>query len=258
MSAAMHSYRQPGAARLNGIRRYASTSRRAASATPRPIKPAASRSDIEYCRQLVQKYDYDNYLVSLFTPRLAREAVWGIRAMNVELVHIAEATSNQTTAQMRYTYWLNSINSLFDGHPEQTPVSRTVFDATQRFSISKTWLRRLVTEREKTLTKPAFETIKDVETYGERAYACLIHPHLEALGVRDMHADNAARAIGQATAIMNFTRSLPHLLAQGKCDLPSELLQKHGVDLDYLYSNPQPTPNLQEAVFEFATKGYTR
>ncbi|KAI8320920.1 hypothetical protein GQ54DRAFT_198152 [Martensiomyces pterosporus] len=243
--------------RAAGRRAYASATRGAA-AGPRPTAPLASRGDIEYCRQLVQQHDYDNYLVSLFTPRLAREAVWGIRAMNIELVHIAETTSSQTAAQMRYTYWINAVNSMYDGHPTQTPILRTVFDATQRFAISRTWLRRLVTEREKALAKPVFDTTRDVEAYGERAYACLIHPHLEALGVRDMHADNAARAIGQATAVMNFTRSLPRLLAQGKCDLPRDLLHKHGVDLADLYANPRPTPSLQEAVFEFATKGYTR
>ncbi|KAJ2867267.1 hypothetical protein FB639_004955, partial [Coemansia asiatica] len=139
-----------------------------------------------------------------------------------------------------------------------TPISRCVHDAVSRYSISKTWLRRLVSERERALDSPTFETVADVERYGERAYACLIHPHLEALGVRDMHADNAARAIGVATAIVNFTRSVPLLLAQSRCDLPRDLIARHQVDLDKLYRNPQSTAELQSVVYELATKAYTR
>ncbi|KAJ2331292.1 hypothetical protein GGI00_003321 [Coemansia sp. RSA 2681] len=229
------------------------------SSLPHPARPPlAKREDIEYCRQLVQRYDYNNYLVSLFSPRLARETVWGIRALNVELVRVAETTTSDTAAQMRYGYWQDAVSKLYSDHPVQTPVSRTVHDAVHRFGISKTWLKRLVSERAKTGAKSAFGTVADVEKYGERAYACLIHPHLEALGVRDMHADNAARAIGVATAIMNFSRSLPALLPQGRCDLPKDLVCKHKIDLETLYADPRPTPELREAIYEFATKGYTR
>ncbi|KAJ1895517.1 hypothetical protein LPJ66_004552 [Kickxella alabastrina] len=235
-----------------GSRAYASTTRQ------QPPLLLAQRGDVEYCRQLVQRHDHDNYLVSLFSPRLAREAVWGIRALNIELVRVGESTTNTATAQMRFAYWHESVKSLYTDHPTQTPIARCVHDAVQRFAISKTWLRRLVSEREKMLASPTFETVADVEKYGEHAYACLIHPHLEALGVRDMHADNAARAIGVATAIVNFTRSLPLLLAQGRCDMPKDLIAKHRVDLDDLYHSPRSTPELQAAVYEFATKGYTR
>ncbi|KAJ2853818.1 hypothetical protein GGI22_004720 [Coemansia erecta] len=220
--------------------------------------PIASRGDVEYCRRLVLKNDYDNYLVSLFSPEHAREAVWGIRAMNIELVRAGEITTNDTAARMRYGYWHDTVNRFYGSNPVQTPISRVIFDSVQRFGISRTWLRRLVSERENFLELKSFKTTADVETYGERAYACLIHPHLEALGVRDMHADNAARAIGVAMAIMSFTRSLPLLLAQGRCDLPRSLVDKHKIDLEDLFNHPRSTPELQEAVYEFATKGYTR
>ncbi|KAJ1848840.1 hypothetical protein H4S02_009072 [Coemansia sp. RSA 2611] len=239
---------------IHAARRFLTSSRRPPTSSGTLL---AQPSDIEYCRQLVLKNDYDNYLVSLFSPRPAREAAWGVRALNVELVNVGEKTSSQAAAQMRYGYWRDIIASLYSPDPVQTPVSRVVYDAIQRFGISKTWLRRLLSEREKILAS-TFATVGDVEKYGERAYACLIHPHLEALGVRDMHADNAARAIGISTAVMNFTRSLPLLLAQGRCDLPRDIIEKHKVDLDDIYAHPRSTPALQEAVYEFSTLGYTR
>ncbi|KAJ2553113.1 hypothetical protein EV175_003058 [Coemansia sp. RSA 1933] len=220
--------------------------------------PTANRGDVEYCRQLVLKNDYDNYLVSLFSPKHVRKAVWGIRAMNIELVRAGEMTTNYTAARMRYSYWHETVDRFYGDNPVQTPISRVVHDSVQRFGISRTWLRRLVSERESSLDLKTFKTVADVEKYGERAYACLIHPHLEALGVRDMHADNAARAIGVAVAIASFTRSIPLLLAQGRCDLPQDLVEKHKIDLEDLFNHPRSTPGLQEAVYDFATKGYTR
>ncbi|KAI9502217.1 hypothetical protein GGI25_005985 [Coemansia spiralis] len=229
-----------------------------AAGQPQQRAPVSNRSDVDYCRQLVLKNDYDNYLVSLFSPKHAREAMWGVRAMNIELVRAGEIVTNETAARMRYSHWHDTVNRLYSSNPAQSPISRVVYDAVQRFGISRTWLRRLVSERENTLMQKGFKTTEDVEKYGERAYACLIHPHLEALGIRDMHADNAARAIGVATAIMSFTRSLPLLLAQRRCDLPRDIVEKHNVDLEDLFDHPRLTPALQEAIYEFATKGYTR
>ncbi|KAJ2767052.1 hypothetical protein IWQ56_003477 [Coemansia nantahalensis] len=220
--------------------------------------PLATASDVEYCRRLVQANGHDGYLVSLFSPRRAREAAWGVRALGIELSHAGGRVASPAAAQMRLAYWSGAIKSLHSSDPVLTPVTRVVYDAVRRFDISKTWLRRLVQERERMLTQPAFATVADVEKHGERAYACLIHPHLEALGVRDMHADNAARAIGVAMAIAEAIRSLPLDLAQQRCWLPQDIVDEHKVDLGALYDSPRPMPALQEAVYALATTGYTR
>ncbi|KAJ2689740.1 hypothetical protein H4R19_006476 [Coemansia spiralis] len=159
---------------------------------------------------------------------------------------------------MRLAYWSGAINSLNGSNPVLTPVTRVVYDAVRQLGVSKTWLRRLVQERERMLAQPGFATVADLEKHGERAYACLIHPHLEALGVRDMHADNAARAIGVATAIAEAIRSLPLDLTQQRCGLPLDTVEQHKVDLSALYACPRSTPALQEAVYALATTGYTR
>ncbi|KAJ2780234.1 hypothetical protein GGI15_003609 [Coemansia interrupta] len=220
------------------------------------MPPLASRADIEYCRRLVQRHDLDGYLVSLFSPRAAREAVWAVRALNVEVVRAA--TGSEPAARLRLGFWRDSVQRMYSDAPDRTPIARCVHDAVQRHAISRTWLRRLVAERERSLAAAGFATVADVERYGERAYACLLHPHLEALGVRDMHADNAARAIGVATAIAVTSRSLPQLLAQRRCDLPADLVAAHNVDLDDLYAAPRSTPQLQAAVYDLATRAYTR
>ncbi|KAJ2377870.1 hypothetical protein IW150_001135 [Coemansia sp. RSA 2607] len=225
------------------------------------MPPLASRADIEYCRRLVQRSDLDGYLVSLFSPRAAREAVWAVRALNVEVVRAA--TGPEAAARLRLAFWRDSVQRMYSDTPDRTPIARCVHDAVHRHNISRTWLKRLVAERELRLgpadaAAAGFATVADVERYGERAYACLLHPHLEALGVRDMHADNAARAIGVATAIAATARSLPLLLAHRRCDLPADLVARHAVDLDDLYAAPRPTPQLQAAVYDLATRAYTR
>ncbi|KAJ1731031.1 hypothetical protein LPJ61_002733 [Coemansia biformis] len=238
-----------------GWRLLGSSRGRAPAGAPRPL---ATPGDVEYCRRLVQANSYDSYLVSLFSPRRAREAAWGVRALDIELASAGGRATSQAAAQVRFAYWSGAIKSLYSTDPVLTPVTRVVYDAVHGLGISKTWLRRLVLEREHALERPAPATVADVEKHGERAYACLIHPHLEALGVRDMHADNAARAIGVATAVAEAIRSLPQLLEQRRCGLPLDILEQHNVNLDDLYDHPRSTPALQEAVYALATTGYTR
>ncbi|KAJ2111845.1 hypothetical protein IW139_003372 [Coemansia sp. RSA 353] len=217
----------------------------------------STRDDIEYCRRLVHKHDYETYLSSLFSPRYAREALWGLRALNIELLTIPTHTRTPSAISMRYAFWHNTIMGLYTQPQTQNlpPVARVLHDAIQRSKISRTWLRRLISERQ---TSTAINTLDDLQKHGERTIACLIHAHLESLNVRNMHADNAARAIGVSSTISHMLRSMPEQLAHGRCDLPRDILAKHNINVQELYKAPKNTPELQNAVYEVATTAYTK
>ncbi|KAJ2499657.1 hypothetical protein GGH96_003320 [Coemansia sp. RSA 1972] len=224
--------------------------------TTTPTPPLSTRDDIEYCRRLVYKHDYDSYLSSLFSPRYAREALWGLRALNVELLTIPKHTRTPSAISMRYAFWHTTIMGLYTQTPTQNlpPVARVLFDAIHRSKISRTWLRRLINERQTN----SINTVDELQKHGERTIACLIHAHLESLNVRNMHADNAARAIGISSTIAHLLRSMPEQLAHGQCDLPHDLVAKHNIDLNSLFKSPRNTPELQNAVYKVATIAYTK
>ncbi|KAJ1922318.1 NADH dehydrogenase (ubiquinone) complex I, assembly factor 6 [Mycoemilia scoparia] len=194
------------------------------------------KSDMAYCQELVRKGDHDNYLCSLFSPQPVRELVWTIRALNLELSRIGDVVSQEAVGRMRYEFWKNAIDGAFKGQPPQLPVARALADVHSRFRLSKMWIRRLLKTREEYFLKSKFDTIKDLEQYGENTVASLIHLQLEALGVRDMQADQAARTIGQASAIATFLRSFPQLTtSKDNCFLPQELINK-------VRDKPNPNP----------------
>ncbi|KAJ2660930.1 hypothetical protein IW148_003604 [Coemansia sp. RSA 1199] len=224
------------------------------SITSTQSTPLSTRNDIEYCRRLVHKHDYETYLTSLFSPLHAREALWGLRALNIELLTIPMHTRTPTAASVRFAFWHNTIMGLYT-HKTQNlpPVARVIYDAIQRSKISRTWLRRLIKEQDSSIG-----SLDDLQRHGERTIACLVHAHLESLGVRNMHADNAARAIGISSTIARMLRTMPEQLARGRCDLPRDLIAKHSIDVQELYKSPKNTPELQNAVYEVATTAYTK
>ncbi|KAJ1679775.1 hypothetical protein EV182_001354, partial [Spiromyces aspiralis] len=175
-------------------------------------RPFASKSDIEYCREMVRQRDHDNYLCSLFSPPHVREMVWATRALNVELAHIGDIVSQEAAGRLRFEFWKNAVSNVFAGQPPQMPVARALTDTVHRFKLSRMWFRRLLKTREQNLFSSEFATVEELQEYGENTIASLVHMHLEALGVRDMQADQAARAIGQSSAIVTALRSLPHFI----------------------------------------------
>ncbi|KAJ1856818.1 hypothetical protein GGH12_002768 [Coemansia sp. RSA 1822] len=224
------------------------------SITSTQSTPLSTRNDIEYCRRLVHKHDYETYLTSLFSPLHAREALWGLRALNIELLTIPMHTRTPTAASVRFAFWHSTIMGLYT-HKTQNlpPVARVIYDAIQRSKISRTWLRRLINEQDSSIS-----SLDDLQRHGERTIACLVHAHLESLGVRNMHADNAARAIGISSTIARMLRTMPEQLAHGRCDLPRDLIAKHSIDVQELCKSPKNTPELQNAVYEVATTAYTK
>ncbi|KAJ2481451.1 hypothetical protein IWW56_001779 [Coemansia sp. RSA 2131] len=224
------------------------------SITSTQSTPLSTRNDIEYCRRLVHKHDYETYLTSLFSPLHAREALWGLRALNIELLAIPMHTRTPTAASVRFAFWHNTIMGLYTHETQNLPpVARVIYDAIQRSKISRTWLRRLIKEQDSSIS-----SLDDLQRHGERTIACLVHAHLESLGVRNMHADNAARAIGISSTIARMLRTMPEQLAHGRCDLPRDLIAKHSIDVQELCKSPKNSPELQNAVYEVATTAYTK
>ena len=63
---------------------------------------------------VARKHDYDHYLTTLLLPRLARKAVFALRAFNVEVALIGDVASNQNIALMRMQFWKDTLNLVFE------------------------------------------------------------------------------------------------------------------------------------------------
>ena len=137
--------------------------------------------------------------------------------------------------------------------------------------LSKTWLHRIINEREKYLHSPPYPDIKTLETYGENTYSTLMYLTLQALPLASVTADHLASHIGKAQGIAAVLRGLP-LLAfpqppshhtpqgqfagalggpqrQGAVTLPLDIMAKHNVREHEVLKQGIDAPGLRDAVF---------
>jgi hypothetical protein len=104
------------------------------------------------------------------------------------------------------------------------------------------------------------DTLAEAEIFAEQTNSTLLYLALEAVGVRDVHADHAASHIGKAVGLCAMLRSLPVHCRQGQVFLPSKILSKHGLRPLDLVISPEDvfTPggkSLLEEAEENAKKG---
>lgn len=183
---------------------------------------------------------------------------------------------------MRFQFWRDSINSTFAGKPPKHPVllilSHAIYSLLERTSgsvqLSKAWLQRLVSTREKYLLNPPFASLENLEQYAENTYSTLLYLTLSALPLSSLSADHLASHIGKAAGIAAVLRGVPLLAfppppnhhnsysggsgaqntAQGVVTLPLDILVSAGVREEDVLRLGADAPGLQDAVFAVATR----
>ena len=187
-------------------------------------------------RERVRTIEPENYLCGSLLPSSARDSFFVMRAINAEVASIRDATrGSASTARVRMAFWRTLIDAAFrrsgsedsslsaaSKHPLAAPLS----DAVRIHSHTKRWLDRLVDARDAYLDGVPPPTVLALETYAEMTHSSLLYLSLEAVGVRDVHADHAASHIGKAAGLANVIRGLPVHARLGQRYMPDELLEK--------------------------------
>jgi phytoene/squalene synthetase len=69
----------------------------------------------KYCLDMVQKNDYEHYLIGLLLPRKQRAAYFALRAFNVEVAQIKDhVRGNIAASRLRFQYWRNIFDYIFE------------------------------------------------------------------------------------------------------------------------------------------------
>ncbi|KAI8817577.1 isoprenoid synthase domain-containing protein [Fimicolochytrium jonesii] len=224
-----------------------------AAPTSRPATtPAPLQNAQNYVTTLLQKHDYDNYLASLFVPARSRDAVWAVRAFNVETALIRESVKDSLLGKARIQWWRDAVDDVFAGRPPNHPVTLMLAQALETAPLSKSWFKRMLTERESNLQDPQYAKIADLEKYAENTASSLLYLQLEALGIRNHDAEHAAGHVGKAIGIATLLRATPFHVEERRFYLPSEIMAKHGLSTETVFRTG-PSQALEEVVFEVAT-----
>jgi hypothetical protein len=72
---------------------------------------------LSYSGDLVREHAPDLFLLSLFVPGQAREALLALYALEVELAHVHHAVREEALGHIRYAWWEESVQAIGSGLP---------------------------------------------------------------------------------------------------------------------------------------------
>ncbi|XP_044062910.1 NADH dehydrogenase (ubiquinone) complex I, assembly factor 6 isoform X1 [Siniperca chuatsi] len=216
---------------------------------------ADSQLNEKYCLELVRSRDYDGFVSSLLLPEEARRSSLALRAFNVELAQVKDSISQKTIGLMRMQFWKTAIEDIYRDEPPNQPVSAELWRAVRKHYLTKRWLLRIITEREKDLEDRAYRNLQELEAYSENTQSSLIYLLLECLGLKDIHADHAASHIGKAQGIVTCLRATPYHSSRRKVYLPMDICMLHGASQeDFIRSSREQ--NVRDVVYDIASQAH--
>ncbi|RKP26961.1 isoprenoid synthase domain-containing protein [Syncephalis pseudoplumigaleata] len=247
----------------------ASTAGRAAlssssSSTTAAAVKVSPQDALAYCRDLVRKHDYDHYLCGLLYPRNVRDGYWALRSLFIELSLIRDVVSESHIGQMRLQFWRDAIEQLFSGgpprqHPVLVAIAHTLTASMAhggKPAVSASWIKRIISEREKDLVQPFYRTVADLENYAEATHASAIYLQLELLGIRSVAADHTASHIGKSYGIVTLLRATPYHASKRVSYLPSELFAKHGASEEDMFRQGPSAKGINDVVYDLASTAH--
>ena len=195
---------------------------------------------------------------------------------------MADSTGHVSIGQMRMKFWRDAVSKALDNAAPKEPVAIMLAAANEDLKqrnngrgLSKSWLLRIINEREKFLGNSPYPTLSSLETYAENTYSTLLYLTLSTFRLSSVTADHLASHIGKAAGIAAVLRGLP-LIAfpppppthhasnsaagplssapQGAVLLPLDIMAEHGVIEEQVFREGASAPGLKDAVFAVATR----
>ncbi|XP_029307734.1 NADH dehydrogenase (ubiquinone) complex I, assembly factor 6 isoform X4 [Cottoperca gobio] len=168
---------------------------------------------------------------------------------------VKDSISQKTIGLMRMQFWKTAIEEIYRDEPPNQPVSAELWRAVKKHFLTKRWLLRIITEREKDLDDRAYRNLQELEVYSEHTQSSLIYLLLECLGVKNVHADHAASHIGKAQGIVTCLRATPHHSSRRKVYLPMDVCMLHGASQEDFIRRSQEQ-NVRDVVYDIASQAH--
>ncbi len=179
---------------------------------------------------MLRRHDPDRFLTALFAPPDRRHALLTLYAFNHELARARDVTSEPTLALIRLQWWREVVEGENRRHEVASPLSA----ALRAGLLDAADLLAIVDAREAE-TEPAIETLDEWRAYVAGGPGGLSVAAARLLGAPD---PEAFRPFGAAYGVAGILRGFGPLAARGRCLLPTELLERHGLTLEEAIADP--------------------
>jgi len=184
-----------------------------------------------YCEELVRRDDPDRYLTALFAPPERRADLLSLYAFNAEVARSREAVSEPMLGHIRLQWWRDAIAECFEGRTREHQVVQPLAAAIVRRRLPHVLFDRLLDARAMDLTDGPPESLDQFVAYADASSGDLtrLALHILSSAPPDDILQRAGGLVGTAWALTGLMRAMPHQLRQGRCVLPRDVMERHGV-----------------------------
>ena len=230
--------------------------------------PGGQENVQKVASDLVEKLDYDHYMMSLFFPERSRAAYHAIRAYNVELSTIRDSVhGNELTGKMRFQFWRDALEKIYSGQAvPQHPTVLALARACRSHRIGRQWLERCLNAKEAELigTKDGGVNMSDLEEYSEAAFSSLLYSSIDCLDVEETESINAAAShVGIALGMVTILRAIPHTVStEQRVTIPRWVMAKSSATDEEFIEAAQVGPSAlgvdsKNAIFEVSSVAHS-
>ncbi|HZS83977.1 MAG TPA: phytoene/squalene synthase family protein [Stellaceae bacterium] len=211
------------------------------------MAPEHRERGLDPLAQTLRRHDRDRYLTTLFAPADRRRALLALYAFNFEVAKIREITHEPLLGQMRLQWWREEIDGIYAGTVRRHEVAVPLAEAIRGFALTRGHFERILEARGADMEDAPPESIAALEAYAEDTSGRLAQLALEILGSREAGAQEAARHVGVAWALVGTLRALPIQARMHRSLLPRDLTQESGLKERELWEL-RSTPALERVV----------
>ncbi len=195
----------------------------------------AAADPLSYCASEVRRHDRDRYRASLLAGTDRREDLFALYAFNLEVAKTAEVVSEAPLGLIRFQWWRESLDEIYDGRPRRHAVVEPLHRAVTRHGLTRANFDALIEAREGDLDPDPPADLPALEAYVEATSANLSLLALEILGQRSDAAQEAGRAVGLAWGLLGLIRAVPFHARQKRLYLPRDQIAARGLVLGDLF-----------------------
>jgi len=208
-------------------------------------------AELSYCGAEMRRHDPDRFLCALFAPAEAREDLLALGAFNLELARVREQVSEPMLGRIRLQWWREAVGEICAGTPRRHAVAEALAAAVERRRLDRALLARMIDAREADLDPDPPADLAALEAYADATAASLSLLSLQALGVAEEAAREAARHVAIAWALAGLLRAAAFHARARRQYLPCEAMARHGASADDLFAL-RPGPALCAVAREVA------
>ncbi|NBN62212.1 squalene/phytoene synthase family protein [Microvirga tunisiensis] len=211
---------------------------------------SAAATSFDHAQALVREQDRDRYLTALFAPPEHRPGLLALYAFNIEIARIRDVVNDPLPGEVRLQWWRDFLTGTHHGETSANPVAAALAETIRRYHLPVAALVALIDARVFDLYDDPMPTLTDLEGYaGETSSALIQLASIVLAGGSEAGTCDAAGHAGVAYGLTGLMRALPWHAARHQQFLPSDVLDRHGVDRATLFRG-EMTPELGAALTE--------